>query len=886
MRKVFLERNRSVNSVDRPMHLGVDLSSNARLLPYNSTNDILNLNDLYNTERDNCDKYRVILTVNPICSNVLFNTRTEVVRYEGSSACTLIAGNEIGDSGQAMNNMPLNWKQAIRDTEYSHPSIYDNNTPYVYHCGYDIFNNHILRAKDFIYVSTTSGKTNSTFNTIRDFVRDSNGVDVMETVSYSDIAPEKKKVHIHEYDTTRTMYNSFLDNIVEKDGWYGFTNKSMIDIPNDGRKSDITVNKVMNNNKACEMIDLYPDRSLYSFIPKMNRYRHRIEKNWDYCLTYPFAKDYDKVNEVCNVPEGCCELSGGSSIRISKIEQAFTQNGNLILRLTPMFKHNVNVGDIISLYYLTVSGKYERANRNVMVSSIGKNNEDKNVCFSIRFSDLPHGFSFSDNVLYYNSEKVENLYYKKVVANNECQYYFRKFKKITNSDGEDLVSAVNKLAYGENIYGDRIAEVVFTDTVDVEGLTDHNGRPLSEIFFTVIKRNKGHEKWYDEGNTTDDEIEFSHCFGKVTSGLDLGVDCTDYNVRKLHNVDFNKLRANGYQGNGQVYTYLERQPKAIQDDITIDNEELWENGLYGDIVEFNPIECTETVLEVVMHRFNTAQRETSNIAFGDVLYDSLESDDHDNEGFVVVEKILNKLNNTEVLFNGNINPEGYFYNPFTRIKLRDENDVTTTVIGTNVNYKTDGIIPIVDIGLKDIEGNTLNIYGVKLSTFIKNEFIKGDIVGFYNILTKQNKWLTVYNCDEYETIFISDEDNTELIEQLRNKQINIIKTSDGVPAYATYLPNNRSYVWRSVYRPSELGNDSDIANRPFANGCYYIHQNINFFLRRQDPRGAFGLLENRTAQNKNNPLNGYKIWGWDPVDLSEYIYADLLNKTKIGDICN
>ena len=188
MRQVFLERNRSKKSVDENAYLGVDLSSKAKLLPYNSTTDVLSLNSLYVKERDECNNYRLILTVNPVCSNVLFNSRTEVVRYEGSSACTLLTGSVVGDSGQAMNSSPLNWKQALRDTEYTHPDLYvrGNGEPYVYHCGFDIFNNHFLRKSDFIYINKTKAK-NEVFNTLKDFVRDNEGNEVREVVSLIDV---------------------------------------------------------------------------------------------------------------------------------------------------------------------------------------------------------------------------------------------------------------------------------------------------------------------------------------------------------------------------------------------------------------------------------------------------------------------------------------------------------------------------------------------------------------------------------------------------------------------------------------------------------------------------------------------------------------------------
>lgn len=112
-RKVYLEKNRSVNNVNEESFVGINLSTKSKLLPYNDVSDVLNLNSLYTEERNSCRKYRIILAVNPICTNVLFNYRTEVVRYEGSSAATLILGDvEPGPEptyGLSVNPSSLNF---------------------------------------------------------------------------------------------------------------------------------------------------------------------------------------------------------------------------------------------------------------------------------------------------------------------------------------------------------------------------------------------------------------------------------------------------------------------------------------------------------------------------------------------------------------------------------------------------------------------------------------------------------------------------------------------------------------------------------------------------------------------------------------------------------
>ena len=93
-RKIFLEKNRSLISTNVERKIDVDLSTKTRLLPNHNLMDNFSLYKQYNKERDECNKFRVILNVNPICSNVLYNVRTEIVINEGSSGCTLLIGDK------------------------------------------------------------------------------------------------------------------------------------------------------------------------------------------------------------------------------------------------------------------------------------------------------------------------------------------------------------------------------------------------------------------------------------------------------------------------------------------------------------------------------------------------------------------------------------------------------------------------------------------------------------------------------------------------------------------------------------------------------------------------------------------------------------------------
>ena len=137
------------------------------------------------------------------------------------------------------------------------------------------------------------------------------------------------------------------------------------------------------------------------------------------------------------------------------------------------------------------------------------------------------------------------------------------------------------MGFAKTIYGDDVTQVTFTDSLNIENLTDNLGRPLTELFVTIIKRNKGHEKWYikDKNEKKIDlkEIEYSHCFGKVKSGLiihgeekdnkdtkDLRKQIND--ITLLTNVEWTETN-----GNITLKELDENKDSGLDKDITLEN---------------------------------------------------------------------------------------------------------------------------------------------------------------------------------------------------------------------------------------------------------------------------------------------------------------------------
>ena len=129
----------------------------------------------------------------------------------------------------------------IRDTGFS--SKYAGKV--VYHCGYDIFNNQMLRNIDFSLTPKISSTISSQsekkgFNSITDYRRDHNG----KTVKFFKptivtrggkryiASGNTESEHEHMYDTTLQFSKSIDSNLTEKDGWWGIENKCNMSIAN------------------------------------------------------------------------------------------------------------------------------------------------------------------------------------------------------------------------------------------------------------------------------------------------------------------------------------------------------------------------------------------------------------------------------------------------------------------------------------------------------------------------------------------------------------------------------------------------------------------------------------------------------------------------------
>ena len=193
------------------------------------------------------------------------------------------------------------------------------------------------------------------------------------------------------------------------------------------RKNAYYVNKCANNKEAGQFIDMTPERDLFYFTPKKNKYRQRLEYNWDYFLTYPAESYHGDENDTIlkgkhkGLPLSVFTFIGSDETSI--YYEYISPNGNNMVMFRSPIKHNLSVGDSVILKFS--NGE----NIKCTVTKVGTNeNEYKDRYFSVKTAD------FVD----YISENSVPERFSKFVNGYEVDYYYRKFKKFNENLLDDV----------------------------------------------------------------------------------------------------------------------------------------------------------------------------------------------------------------------------------------------------------------------------------------------------------------------------------------------------------------------------------------------------------------------------------------------------------------
>jgi hypothetical protein len=437
-------------------------------------------------------------------------------------------------------------------------------------------------------------------------------------------------------DDEDLTYSKSIDYYLkEKDGWFGY------------------YDPIISGNSLCNFFDMEPKRQRFSFLLDYDPYKSTdvldSVKNWELTITYP-SLSYSGHPMISDNGIGGLLLVDVKRINISnRFMNAFA---------VPC-KHNLISGDIVD-----ISGVNGLADGQYTVYSIGLQNGDLKLYYFV--IDTPNIVSITINSRF-----------SKIVDEQKVSYYFRIFSKIKTKSSQMIETddyETYQAGFSENFYNDPIIQFVFNEEIDVSGLKDNLGRPLSEIYLSMFKTSS------------------NNLFTEVKSGIEVPY------IQNLNNSDvlpyLRDIPAIQKIHNGGNLPYISHNP--IETFQTIGAP----NSFIGDLVEYNNTTLLETVLADMQHRFNTFNRQQVNTI---QEYISTTTD----IGDIAQRRTLN------------LGPrqEGYYYKPHHLIKIREfsnyieEADSALDEIPSYATLKEDGTYmwrDLLSIGFNDGDIETLD----------------------------------------------------------------------------------------------------------------------------------------------------------------------------------
>ena len=407
---------------------------------------------------------------------------------------------------------------------------------------------------------------------------------VIKPVVSNPIFNENIKIYLNDNnDITTKIIPSF--SIFEKDGWIGYYN------------DELDEDALQFNDNKSALCEFFP------FDPGYDRLRMLDSdglQNYLMKITYPFE---NRDIQLTKNNLGVTLKDGIPVIEKFPIEL----NGRTYTGFRTAMNHGLSEGNRIQLlnfidtspYTLNLDTKFYR------VFKLGNQlNDNKLRTFVIDLDPSEIDFNVGVSTI------------KRVVKDKSSQYYVRRFKSLTvDYKDYDLYPA----AYGVTYFNDDVAAFNFKTDVDVNNLTDNLGRPLSELYLTIVKNDNDSDAtsinsqyWLDQVSNLPPPNN-NRFWTPISAGYELEDDVNiNYNIRSYGDTNY---------AGSQYYENIDESNDTFD----------------GDIVEYNENELLERRLENLYHRVNTVYREYLN---------TIDS---------------NKENKKE----------GYLYSPFNLIQIRE-----------------------------------------------------------------------------------------------------------------------------------------------------------------------------------------------------------------------
>lgn len=345
--------------------------------------------------------------------------------------------------------------------------------------------------------------------------------------------------------------------VFEESGWIGFYN-------DESDESKETIGD--NESSLCEFMPFDPDYSRLNILDSDGTPNYLMK------ITYPHSQEditLVKNTNGISLKDGIPIINKGS-IKL---------NGNEYVYFKTPINHGLSVNDRINLYnFIDVNNDLALSHRSYAIFKLG--DEDGNKKNRVFVLDIrPTDIDFQSGTSTFKRVKGDNY---------ESEYYVRTLSALTTTyDDYDIYPA----AFGVNYYEDKLASFNFIKDVDVSNIVDNRGRPLSELYLTLVKNDNDskpdslHNRyWQDIQSGLSSNIK-DRFWTRIVAGYETERDLrTNYNIRAYGDEDYN---TNSY----------------------FENIDESDDTFQFDIVEYNEYDLFEISLEDIYHRINTIYRE-------------------------------------------------------------------------------------------------------------------------------------------------------------------------------------------------------------------------------------------------------------------------------------
>jgi hypothetical protein len=313
--------------------------------------------------------------------------------------------------------------------------------------------------------------------------------------------------------------------------------------------------------------------------------------NWSFYTSYAYssttAQTMTYTSEKFNVTNQSFNVASG----IPFVMGTGTTNGKSVVYFYFPNNHNLQVGQWVELT-TSINNKYV-----FQVFSLGdgeyRSEEKVFTIFNLSFSsnDVYNGrygnFKRIGNIT--NSGETKSRYYvrlHKIITNNDETFVTKlgfennpfpvkrklEFSAITPNQVQRVSVKTGTQSYGFSVNKD----------IDIQNLIDNNGKPISELFFTIV--NKGYMGWFNKPSINQ------------TSALEIG---WEFNFLK-NTMDNWWNKQSTFNKDNIPYNFYTKQNINFYY-----NEELnVGDTIKGDFCEYNDIEQKEYVLSPLFHKYS------------------------------------------------------------------------------------------------------------------------------------------------------------------------------------------------------------------------------------------------------------------------------------------